>query len=208
MANLDLKKALKQFYAPKAKDVSMVDVPAMNFLCVDGEGNPNTAPLYVEAIQALYPLAYSIRGISKAQGRVFTVMPLEGLWWFKDDPITNFVITEADKDRFLWTMMILQPDFVDAHMVEEARAAVLAKKEVPAQVEQVRFERFHEGEAVQLMHIGPYADEGPNIRKLHEYVEENGWQLSGKHHEIYLSDPRKVAPEKMRTVVRQPFTRN
>ena len=130
------------------------------------------------------------------------------MWWFKDEPITNFVITEADKDRFLWTLMIQQPDFVGAHMVEEARSAVLAKGEAPAQSERVRFERFQEGEAVQIMHIGPYADEGPNIRKLHEYVEENGWQLSGKHHEIYLSDSRKVAPEKMRTVVRQPFTRN
>lgn len=207
MASLDLKKTLKKFYAPSTEVVGVVDVPRMNYLMVDGEGNPNTSPLYVQAIQALYPLAYGIRGLCKVAGNLFTVMPLEGLWWFKGAPITDFNMTEADKDRFVWTMMILQPDFVTTEMFEEAKASAAAKKDAPALLDQVRFENYHEGEAVQIMHIGPYADEGPNIRKLHAHIEAQGWKLSGKHHEIYLSDPRKVAPEKMRTIIRQAYGR-
>lgn len=205
MDNLDLKKELKQLYAPSAKEVAVVDVPAMHYLMVDGEGNPNVAPRYRQAVEALYPLAYTVRAICKAFGQPFTVMPLEGLWWFQGQPIENFILTEADKDRFLWTMMILMPDFVDTELVAQARQAQAAKKEVPALLDEVRYVALDEGQAVQIMHIGPYADEDPNIKKLHDHIAAHGWALSGKHHEIYLSDPRKVVPEKMRTVIRQPF---
>jgi hypothetical protein len=207
MKNLDLKKEMKQHYAPLTKEVVVVDVPAMHYLMVDGEGNPNTSPDYRQAVQALYPLAYNVRAICKAAGQSFTVMPLEGLWWFKSQPIADFVMTEADKDRFLWTMMILMPDFVTDEMVMQARQSVAAKQDVPVLLDSVRFAVYAGGEAVQIMHIGPYADEGPNIKKLHDHIAEQGWALSGKHHEIYLSDPRRAAPEKMRTVIRQPFSR-
>jgi len=133
-------------------------------------------------------------------------MPMEGLWWFKGAAIEDFQMTEADKDRFVWRLMIMQPLMVSSDIVEQARATV-QKKGAPVMLDQVRFEPFHEGEAVQILHIGSYNAEGPNIEKLHRHIHENGWRLSGKHHEIYLSDPRKVAPDKMKTVIRQPFSR-
>lgn len=206
MTSIDLKKTYHPLYAPATGKVSVVHVPPLPYLMIDGAGNPNTAPAYVEAVQALYSLAYGLRALRKAAGEVFTVMPLEGLWWFADDPLENFVITEADKDRFLWTMLILQPASITPALVEEARDQVRRKKP-EARLDAVRFDILAEGEAVQIMHLGPYADEGPNIARLHEYIAAQGWQLGGKHHEIYLNDPRKVAPEKMKTIIRQPFTR-
>ena len=207
MTNLDMKKTLKHLYKPSTKIIEVVDVPPMNYLMIDGEGNPGTAPSYVQAVQALYNLAYAIRAIRKAAGETFTVMPLEGLWTFKGDPIVNFQMTDADKDRFVWTMMIIQPESITPEIVEEARGNVHKKKDAPELLDEVRFETYHEGEAVQIMHIGPYSEEGPNIKRLHHEIEANGWSLGKLHHEIYLSDPRKVAPEKMRTIIRQPFER-
>lgn len=206
MENLDLKKTLKHLYAPSAKAVTVVDVPPMPYLMIDGEGDPNTAPRYALAVEALYNMAYGIRAIAKASGQVFTVMPLEGLWTFRGGMIENFEITKADKDRFVWTMMILQPAFVTGEIVNEAREQV-RKKQAPALLDEVYFETLHEGDAVQIMHIGSYAEEGPNVARLHQYIRENGWRESGTHHEIYLGDPRKVAPEKLKTILRQPFTR-
>ncbi len=206
MENLDLKKTLKHLYAPSAKAVTVVDVPPLPYLMIDGEGDPNSAPRYGQAVAALYNMAYGIRAIAKASGQVFTVMPLEGLWTFRGAMIENFEITKADKDRFVWTMMILQPSFVTAGMLNEAREQV-RKKQAPALLDEVYFETLHEGEAVQIMHIGSYAEEGPNVARLHQYIRDNGWHESGHHHEIYLSDPRKTAPEKLRTIIRQPFTR-
>lgn len=210
MANLDMKKTLKHLYNPSAKQISVVDVPPMSYLMIDGEGNPNTSLQYVESVQVLYNMAYGVRAICKDTGNVFTVMPLEGLWVIKgqDDVPENYKLTEADKDNFVWTLMILQPDFVTADMIEKAREAVAKKKPTPPRLADVRFETYHEGDAAQLMHIGSYADEGPNIAKIHQHIADNGWKLSKKHHEIYLSDPRKVAPEKLKTVIRQPFERN
>lgn len=206
MANFDLKKTLKHLYAPSAKQVSVVDVPPLNYLMIDGEGNPGTVARYQQAVEALYSLAYGIRAICKGQGQVFTVMPLEGLWWFRGEANTTFKLTTADKDRFGWTLMILQPEFVTAEMVTKARQQV-AKKKLPIALDDVRFETYHEGEAVQIMHIGSYDEEGPNVARLHKYIEDNDWSLGKKHHEIYLSDPRKVAPAKLKTVIRQPFER-
>jgi hypothetical protein len=206
MSNLDMKKTLKTLYAPSAKAVSVVAVPPMNYLMIDGEGNPNTAQSYSQAVETLYGLAYAVRPISKDAGDVYTVMPLEGLWSFKGEANEDFIITEADKDRFIWTMMILQPDHITPEMVAEAHE-ITRKKKPNLLLHDVRFERYHEGEAVQIMHMGPYATEGPTVARLHQHIAENGWKLSGKHHEIYLSDPRKVAPEKMKTIIRQPFVR-
>ena len=207
MENLDMKKTLKHLYAPSAKDVGVVSVSPMYYLMVDGEGNPNTAPSYPQAVAALYSLSYALRAMSKAANQVFTVMPLEGLWAFKGTQKEPFDITEADKDRFIWTMMILQPQHITAAMVNQALETV-HKKATNALLDTVRFECYDEGEAVQIMHLGPYSTEAPTVAKLHNTVAENGWQLCGKHHEIYLSDPRKVAPEKMKTIIRQPFARS
>lgn len=209
MANLDMKKTLKHLYAPSAKQVSVVELSPMPYLMIDGEGNPNSSPIYDESVQALYKMAYGIRAICKADDKVFTVMPLEGLWMLKgyDAPPEGFNLTEADKDNFEWILMILQPNFVTAEMVEDARDNASKKKPVPTRLNDVRFETLNEGEAVQIMHIGPYVDEGPTVEQLHQYIEDNGWVLSKKHHEIYLSDPRKVAPEKLKTIIRQPFSR-
>jgi hypothetical protein len=209
MTNLDMKKTLKYLYQPSAKEVSIVDVPAMNYLMIDGEGNPNTSEQYQQAVESLYNLAYAIRAVSKDAGQVYTVMPLEGLWTIQgqDAPPENFKITNDDKDRFVWTLIILQPEHITMAMAEQARENINKKKDSPALLSNVRFEAYHEGEVVQLMHIGSYDEEGPTVARLHHHIEVNGWTLRGKHHEIYLSDPRKVAPEKLKTVIRQPFTR-
>ncbi|MEO1287389.1 MAG: GyrI-like domain-containing protein [Chloroflexota bacterium] len=207
MSNLDLKKTLKHLYKPSSDEVSIVDVPTMSYLMIDGQGNPNTAEAYQNAVQALYGLAYGIRAMSKADGLTFTVMPLEGLWSFEgQEDQTSFKLTQADKDTFKWTLMILQPEHITAEIVEQARESVQKKKN-PTSLADVRFEHYTEGEAVQIMHIGSYDDEGDNVKRLHDTIIDNGWQLSKAHHEIYLSDPRKVAPEKLKTVIRQPFSR-
>ncbi len=209
MSNLDMKKDLKHLYAPSSKHVSIVDIAPMNYLMIDGEGNPNTAEQYQEAVVAIYKLAYGIRAICKDNGNKFTVMPLEGLWEIKgqEAPPNDFNITLADKDLFKWTLMILQPDFVTKAIMEQARDIVMKKKDSPPSIADVRFEAYHEGEAVQILHIGSYDDETENVAKLHHYIDNNGWTLGKRHHEIYLNDPRKVDPSKLKTVIRQPFKR-
>lgn len=208
MRNLDMKKTLKHLYKPSAKDVSVVDVPPMNYLIIDGKGSPDS-DTYQASVQALYKTAYTIRATSKAAGTVFTVMPLEGLWTVagQDAPPDDFTITQADRENFVWTLMILQPNHITVEIFTQAQENIRNGKDAPRLFEQVRFEQFHEGEVVQIMHIGAYADEAPTVSKLHQHIEANGWQPRGKHHEIYLSDPRKVAPEKLKTVIRAPFTR-
>ena len=208
MTNLDMKKTLKYLYAPSAKDVSVVNIPPISYLMIDGEGNPNSAPRYAQAVEALYGLAYTIRAIRKDAGETFTVMPLEGLWAFKGEQNASLTLTEADKDRFVWTLMILQPESITPEIVKQARAIISKKIGSPALLADVRFEQYHEGEAVQIMYIGSYDNEGPTVARLHAHITDNGWQIGDNlHHEIYLSDPRKVAPEKLKTVIRQPFTR-
>lgn len=205
MANLDLKKDLKHLYNPSAKTIEMVDVPPMAFLMIDGAGDPNTSEEYSDAVSSLYALAYGIRAISKAAGTIYTVMPLEGLWWWEDMDAhaEGFSLTARDKADFLWTMMILQPEHISAEMVEEARDIVRKKKNPPC-LDSIRFETYHEGEAGQIMHIGAYADEGPTIQRLHTHLQEQGYSLTGKHHEIYLSNPDRVEPARLKTVIRQP----
>jgi len=209
MTNLDLKKTLKHLYNPSAKQVSIVDVPPMNYLMIDGEGNPSTSQ-YQQSVEALYNLAYGIRAISKETGIVFTVMPLEGLWSIKgqEAPPEDFNLTPEDKDNFIWTLMIMQPEHITSAMVEQARTIASQKKQPAQLLNEVRFEAYHEGESVQIMHIGSYADEGPTVERLHQHINDNGWALGALHHEIYLSDPRKVAPEKLKTIIRQPYSRS
>ncbi|HLF25350.1 MAG TPA: GyrI-like domain-containing protein [Anaerolineae bacterium] len=202
MTKIDFKKELKQLYNPSPKQVVAVDVPPLNFLMIDGAGDPNTARAYPQALAALYSASYTLKFMLK-KGKAaidYGVMPLEGLWWAPD--MAQFSI--ADKGAWLWTAMIMQPDFVTEAQVREAVEQAAKKRELPA-LSQIRLERYHEGLAAQIMYIGPYAAEGPTIAGIHRFIEESGHQLRGKHHEIYLSDPRRTAPEKLKTVIRQPM---
>lgn len=203
MTSIDLKKTYRDHYTAK-RTPTIVDVPSRPFLMIDGYGDPNTAQEYQDAIEALYPIAYGLRAaIKSVTGDAYTVMPLEGLWWVPD--MSEFDPT--DKSNWFWTAMICLPDVVTDAMVAEVIPAVTAEKKLIAGP-RARVEDFREGVAAQILHIGPYADEAPTIRELHEFITGNGHRLAGKHHEIYLSDPRRVNPAKMRTIIRQPFTSN
>ena len=202
MEKIDLKKELKAFYNPTAKEVTMIEVPKMNFIMIDGQGAPESEQ-FQQAMQALYPIAYTIKfDKKKAGGPDFTVMVLEALWWAENMKV--FMPETADRNKWQWTVIMLLPDFITRKDFENAVAAAQKKKDNPA-LSKVRFESFTEGKSAQIMHIGPYSAEGPNIQKLHHKIVEIGGKLSGKHHEIYLSDPRRVTPDKMKTVVRQPY---
>ncbi len=203
MFTLDVKKDLKELYNPSTKIVSTVQVPPMNFLMIDGKGDPNTSSEYVLAIEALYGLAYTLKFTLKKAGKAdYGVPPLEGLWWVEN--MAEFDINH--KEKWLWTMMIMQPKIVSAEYFRQAVKEVSQKKDL-SNLAKVRLECYEEGLAAQLMHIGTYAAEGPNIAKIHEYIREQGGNLGGKHHEIYLSDPRRSAPDKLKTIIRQPFSR-
>ena len=202
MSKVDFKKELKHLYNPSAKKFAVVDVPPMNFLMVDGHGDPNTAPAYQEAMETLYAVAYKLKFMSKKEKeRDYVVPPLEGLWWAED---MEAFTAQRDKSAWHWTAMIMQPEWISREMFEEAIRQVEKQKELPA-LPRLRLETYHEGLAVQIMHIGPYDDEGPTIARLHnEFILQHGYREAGKHHEIYLSDPRRTAPEKLKTVLRQP----
>ncbi|MEV1119525.1 GyrI-like domain-containing protein [Actinosynnema sp. NPDC049800] len=196
----DVKRELKQLYAPKNTDWALVDVPEQQFIAVDGRGDPNTSAEYADAVQALYSVAYTIKFASKREGRDLVVAPLEGLWW-ADDPA---VFTARAKDSWHWRMLISQPDWITEEAIEDAKRVGSAKKELPA-VDGLRREVLHEGTSAQVLHIGSYDDEGPVLARLHdEWLQANGLRMTGLHHEVYVGDPRKTAPEKLRTVLRQP----
>jgi hypothetical protein len=202
MDKIDLSKDLKPLYAPRKGKFVIVDVPKLTFLMIDGEGDPNTAQAYKEAIEALYAVAYTAKfqlklGAAKTD---FRVMPLEGLWW--SDDMMNFAA--GKRDDWKWTAMIAVPDVVTAKVVAEASAKAAAKKDLPG-LSRIKLKAFTEGKAAQTLYLGPYADEGPTIAALHKFIIESGHKLSGKHHEIYMSDPRRTAPEKLKTIIRQPF---
>ena len=200
MEDLDLKKTLKHLYAP-SKNFETVTVPEMTFLMVDGQGNPNDSPVYAQAVEALYSVAYTLKfALKKEVEKNYAVMPLEGLWWVPD--MREF--STEDKDAWYWTMMILQPPEVTPERFQRACAEAGKKKDLPA-LPKMRLEPYTEGLAAQILYFGAYADEGPTIARLHAYIHAQGGTLSGKHHEIYLGDPRKTAPEKLKTVIRQAY---
>lgn len=201
VAPLDLKREFRHLYSA-TRTPAFVEVPDLPFLMIDGHGDPDTAPAYPEAVQALYAMAYAIRfGLKRGpEGLDAPVMPLEGLWWASD----MSVFTTGDKSQWDWTMMITVPEQVTARTVEDARADASRKKS-PSAIARVRLEHLAEGRCAQVMHIGPYSAEGPTIAALHAFIADQGCVLAGKHHEIYLGDPRRAAPEKLRTIVRQPL---
>ncbi|MFE9746753.1 GyrI-like domain-containing protein [Saccharothrix saharensis] len=196
----DVKRELKQLYAPKNTDWALVDVPEQQFLAVDGRGDPNTSPEHARAVEALYTVAYAIKFASKRAGRDLVVAPLEGLWW-ADDPE---VFTTRAKDSWHWRMLISQPDWITEDDIEEAKRVASAKKDLPT-IADVRRHVLHEGTSAQVLHIGPYDDEGPVLARLHdEWLRANGLRMAGTHHEVYVGDPRRTEPAKLRTVLRQP----
>jgi hypothetical protein len=200
MASIDLKREYRGHYRARVGKPALVEVPARSFLMVDGAGDPNTSQEYADAVAALYPIAYGIRAaIKKETGDGYTVMPLEGLWWADD--MATFL--RSDKSEWKWTMMICQPDPATVEMAAAVIPDVTARKEL-ASGDKVRFDVYEEGRAAQVMHIGPYADEAPTIAMLHQFIEDQGLERSGLHHEIYLGDPRRTDPAKLKTIIRQP----
>jgi DNA-binding PadR family transcriptional regulator len=197
----DIKKAHKGLYSPPSKEFTVVDVPEFRYIAVDGRGDPNTSAAYSNALEALYGVAYALKFASKKTlGRDFVVGPLEGLWR-ADDPAA-FVTRR--KESWEWTMMISQPDWITEDMVRAAIADISKKKDVPA-LGDIRLLALVEGTCVQILHVGSYDDETPTLDRLHnDYLPENGLTFNGDHHEVYLSDARRTAPDKLRTILRQP----
>ena len=205
MQKIDFKKTLKYLYNPGKQAFTVVEVPPMQYLMVDGHGTPGVVPEYQEALEALYAVAYKIKFASKKEfEKDFVVPPLEGLWWAED--MESFT-SKRDKSQWDWTMMIMQPDWITRAMFAAACTSVKKQKE-PAALPKLRLESYAEGLSIQIMHIGSYDDEGPVLQELHhEFMPANGYTFNGKHHEIYLSDPRRVVPERLKTVLRQPVVR-
>jgi hypothetical protein len=196
----DFKKELKELYNSSSKEITIVEVPEMSFLMIDGAGNPNTAQEYKDAVEALFSLSYTLKFMIKKTKVVdYAVMPLEGLWWADD--MSKFT---EDKNKWEWTVMVMQPEPVTKDLVSTATEDLKKKKKLPA-LSKIRFQSFHEGKSAQIMYYGSYANEGPIIQKIHEFIKQHEAALVGKHHEIYLSDPRRTAPEKLKTILRQPM---
>jgi len=209
MKKIDLKKELKHLYAPSSKYVETVDVPPMNFVVIDGQiepgKTPETSQAFQDAMGALYGASYTLKFKSKLRETNpidYTVMALEGLWW-TDSGEFDF----DKKEEWKWTMMIMQPEHITEEMYQEALRELREKKDNPV-LSKIRFESFHEGLCMQIMHIGPYAEEPRTIAKMMAFARENGYALRGKHHEIYLGDPRRAKPERLRTILRHPVAKN
>lgn len=210
MEKLDLKKDLKYLYVPSAKKVEVVDVPPFNFVMIDGAiesgQGPGTSPLFQENMQALYGAAYTLKFMVKQRKENpvdYPVMALEGLWWVEDGRFDIKV-----KDNWFYTVMILQPDLVTPEIFTEALAQMHKKKGDQPAFARLRLERFHEGLCVQTMHIGPYADEPATVARMEAFAQENGYKLSHKHHEIYLGNPLRADPAKLKTILRHPVEKN
>ncbi|MET0415769.1 MAG: GyrI-like domain-containing protein [Actinoplanes sp.] len=198
---VDFKREIATYRARQGR-FEVVDVPDLQYLMVDGHGDPNTSPAFAEATEALYPVAYKLKFASKRSlDRDYVVMPLEGLWWADDmDTFT----ASRDKSRWDWTLMIMTPDWIDEDMVTDAVKQAGAK-DGPKRLNEVRLETLSEGRCVQTLHVGSYDDETEVLARMHaEFIPDSGLRMVGKHHEIYLSDARKVEPAKLRTILRQP----
>lgn len=202
MTKVDHKRELSRLYAPSATKAVLVDVPALNFLMIDGMGDPNTSRSYAEAVEALFAVSYALKfDVKKRVGTDYAVMPLEGLWWADD--MSSF--TAGDRSQWQWTMMIMQPELVDEALFQQTAESVGHKKTLPA-LACMRFDSFTEGLAAQILHRGPFTEEASTIRGLHDFIASTGHRVNGKHHEIYLSDIRRAAPSKWRTIIRQPVS--
>jgi hypothetical protein len=206
MEKLDLRQQYKHLYSPSAKKVEVVDVPPLQFAMIDGtippELGPGESPVFQEDVSALYGISYTLKFMFKkrAENAIdYPVMALEGLW-----AAASGVYNPVERDTWLYTVLIMQPDFVTPRIFEDARAQLLRKKPGPGP-ERLRLEKLHEGQCIQTMHIGPYATEPETIARMDAFASEHGYQLHGRHHEIYLSDPLRTAPERMKTILRHPI---
>jgi hypothetical protein len=205
LTKIDLKKTMKPYYNPPSKDFSLIEVPPMNFLMIDGTGDPGGEE-FANAIQALYSVSYPLKFMAKRElGIDCGVAPLEALWDAHD--VEHIFDRDVNKGEWLWTAMIMQPEHITREMVERAMADAAKKKQLSA-ISRMRFETLDEGLSVQIMHIGPYADEWPTLKRMHfEYIPQHGLVENGKHHEIYISDPKRSAPSTLKTVLRHPVKR-
>ena len=206
MAKLDLRKDLKAFYNPSARKVEVVDVPRFQFVMIDGliePGlGPGNSPAFQEAMQTLYGASYTLKFMSKLNKTApvdYPVMALEGLWWVEGGEFSF-----ERKDNWAYTVMILQPDHITPEMFAEALSQLRKKKGDQPAFARLRLEAFHEGPSIQIMHLGPYAAEPASIEKMDAFARENGYQMHGKHHEIYLGNPLRAQPEKLKTILRHP----
>lgn len=202
MTAVDLKQGLKSLYSA-ATQPQLVDVPPRKYLMIDGVGDPNTSEAFMAAVPSLYTLAYSLRAALKAgEGIAYKVMPLEGLWWVPDwQDFDN-----ADRSNWFWTLMISLPDAVDTALFEQAYGSAKRRKpDLP--LDNIRLETLHEGLSAQILHVGPFADEPATLERLDTFIKGQGYSYTGKHHEIYLSDFQRTAPEKLKTILRHPVER-
>lgn len=206
MDKLDLRKELKTLYSPSPKAVNIVDVPTFQFIMIDGQiepgSSPATSPTYQEALEALYSISYTLKFMSKQRKENpidYSVMALEGLWWVDG---SEFDITHPD--GWHWTGMIMQPEHITLDMYSEALDKI-RKKIPPRTLELLRMEDLHEGLCMQIMHIGPYSDEPATLKRMDSYAQEHGYSYHGKHHEIYLGDPRRTDPARLKTILRHPI---
>ncbi len=209
MEKIDFKKIYKPVYTALATKPAIIHVPELAFIMVDGEGNPNDNPRFDQAMQTLYGIAYTLKmgwkfeKIERPDGYVdFSVPPPEALWWMADGGDFDM----ERKGDWRWTMLLAVPDFFNKNMVDDAATSIRLKKGENA-LAPYRLERWEEGPCVQIMHLGPYDAEAPTIEKMHRFAKENGYSLHGKHHEIYLNDPRRTAPDKIKTILRQPVVK-
>ena len=210
MQKLDLRKELKHLYAPSAKNVEVVDVPRFQFAMVDGEMEPGClpgdSPAFQEAVEALYGISYTLKFMSKLRTENpidYSVTALEGLWWVEEG---EFDITNAE--GWKWTVLMMQPAHITVEMYQDALRQLRQKKGDRPGFSRLRLEDWEEGLCMQIMHVGPYAEEPATIARMHAFARENGYRLHGKHHEIYLGDPRRTSPEKLKTVLRQPILKS
>lgn len=200
MEKINLMKLSGNLYSPSPNKVSVVDLPGMNSIFLDGEGDPNVSENFQKAVEALFSVSYTLKNmIKKSSLEVdYSVMPLEALWW-TDDP-GEFDIER--KNLWKWRVMIMQPEYINKDLFDEAVKIVAKKKGIDTR--DIKFRNFNEGLSAQIMHIGPFSEEGRTVKKLHDFIAENGYNFNGLHHEIYLNDYRRVTPENMKTIIRQP----
>lgn len=202
MNKVDYKKELKALYTASAKKCSIVTVPPLRFLMIDGYGNPNTSNEFKNAVETLFSVSYALKFMVKKSIEVdYGVMPLEGLWWC--DNMKEFSV--ENKEVWNWTIMVMQPECITSELLTKAIEKVRQDKGLSA-LDNMRFDTYDEGMSAQILHVGPFSEEGPTVEKLHCYFNESGYQMNGKHHEIYLSDTRRGDPRNWKTIIRQPIS--
>jgi hypothetical protein len=205
MKKTDLLKENKSYYSAKGKP-AIEEFFVSNYLSITGKGDPEGEE-FAQKIQALYPVAYSIKFYYKGKGQDYSIPKLEGLWWFDEEKYKNISMDDApqlvSRDEWYWRLLIRVPDFVTEEVLEKAKTDVLQKKQMPA-VKKIELFTLEEGKVVQMLHVGPFHKEPETLKVMGQFIAENGFEKNGFHHEIYLSDFRKTAPEKLKTILREP----